>query len=100
MPPLIPIEPLEPLADELWAITKKNWKGYDKWSNGDKDLLLGDARVRQLGEQADRIGGFEAMAAVVEMALYSRMHSGNQQIASAGVTEINHAWDGIGTWQA
>lgn len=100
MPTLVSPDPIKALADELWDITRNRWPGYDEWANGDEYLLCGDARVRQLGEQADRLGGFKAMAAVVEMALYSRIQSEDGQIASAGVTEINHAWHGIGTWQA
>jgi len=93
--------PISELAAELWHEATSNWQGYDHWANSE-DYILGSPRVRQLGEQANRIGGFEAMAAVVDAAFYSRIRDNDPAapLASCGVSEINHAWHGIGDWQA
>ena len=55
---------LHKISDELWEIAHANWKGFDHWAEEVDAGLLDAPRVRELGEQANRLGGFAAMSAV------------------------------------
>lgn len=88
------------IAEELVTIAASNWQGYDAWSSSETGILDGP-RVRELGEQANRIGGFPAM----QIACYAAFtddsgHAVVGTVKSAALSEINWQWNGIGDWQA
>lgn len=95
-----PSEALTPLADELLQIAKSSWTGYDAWAS-DETMLYFDspheARVLQLGEQANRIGGLTAMQAIHNV--IGDDVSLSVQCRQAMRFELTHLWAGIGQWQ-
>lgn len=86
------------IARELRFIACKNWRGYDQWMESEKGIL-DDERVRQLGEQAHRAGGFRCMAEAVHKAFMDENDCPADDICSAAISEINNRWSGIGDWQ-
>ena len=90
---------LHQISDELWEIAHANWKGVAHWETADSGLL--DApRVRELGEQANRLGGFAAMSAAGKHAFYDRINGPDDDLARAALYDLNWRWNGIGDWQA
>lgn len=77
------------------------WRGYSHWAESEGDGLLIDTQgrpfpeVRLLGEIASSIGGLEAMQEVA-YGLFCKPTDFDR----ACLSEINHAWKGIGDWQA
>ena len=89
---------LAALAAELRSIAYENWRGFDAWC-GSETGILGDERVRQLGEIANRLGGFEAMQGLA----YTAFTDHGQPIdhcCSCALAEVNTRWDRIGDWLA
>lgn len=95
-----PSEALAPLAAELLQIAKSSWTVYDAWAS-DETMLYFDspheARVLQLGEQANRIGGFTAMQELNNM--LSNDTGLSLRFRQAMRFELTHPWAGIGQWQ-
>jgi hypothetical protein len=93
-------EALAPLAAELLQIAKSSWTGYDAWAS-DETMLYFDspheARVLQLGEQANRIGGLTTMKAIHNV--IGDDGSLSVQCRQAMRFELTHLWAGIGQWQ-
>ena len=87
------------IARELRYIACKNWQGAEHWERSDEGILGGD-RVRQLGEQADRAGGFRCMAEAVHEAFMDENDCPQDDICAAAISEINFRWSGIGDWQS
>ena len=58
-----------------------------------------DERVRQIGEQLNRIGGMPAMLGVVGI-LHSAFQDREDALSLVFISDINCAWSGIGNWQA
>jgi len=90
---------LHKISDELWEIAHANWKGFDHWAEEVDAGLLDAPRVRELGEQANRLGGFAAMSAVCKQAFYDRLDGPDDALARAAVCDLNYRWHGIGDWQ-
>lgn len=89
------------LAYRLVKIADKEWVSWDKWTNGEVPFLLENDEVRQIGEQANRIGGLPVMQAICEIAFVDPETGAiAEKKYSAGYSEINHAWNGIGDWLA
>ena len=89
---------LASLAAELRGIAEANWQGYAAWCDSEKGILHGD-RVRQIGEQANRAGGFGAMQQVAFSA-FALANGPKDQAYVCALSEINSRWDRIGTWLA
>ena len=87
------------IAGELRSIACKNWQGEEHWEQSEEGIL-GDERVRQLGEQANRAGGFRCMAEAVHKAFLDANDCPIDEICSAAISEINYRWSGIGDWQS
>lgn len=87
------------VALDLIQIARNNWKGYDDWCESDTGVLS-DPKVRQLGEQAHRINGMSGMHDAMRLACFDSSGQVRDQLSSAMLTELNHAWNGIGSWQA
>lgn len=91
---------LSHIAEELVSIADSNWKGFDCWSESERGVL-DNPRVRELGEQANRIGGFEAMQAAAYAAFTDEDgHARAGSVKSAALYEINYKWHGVGEWQS
>ena len=86
---------LKDIASELIRIGAANWTTYDNWCESESGIL-DSPRVRELGQQANRIGGFVAMAGVCEALLHMVENRG---LLMALRTELNMRWDGIGDWR-
>ncbi len=93
-------EALAPLVAELLQIAKSSWAGYDAWAS-DETMLYFDspheARVMQLGERANRIGGLTAMQAILNV--IGDNVSLSVQCRQAMRFELKQLWAGIGQWQ-
>ena len=91
---------LASISSELIAIATDNWEGFDAWTESENGILS-SPRVRELGEQANRIGGFEAMQTVAYAAFTdANGFSRGGSVKAAALSEINCRWNGIGDWQA
>lgn len=91
----VALEELNIIATELIAIGRSNWSTYDRWCESEAGIL-DHPRVRELGQQANRIGGFLAMAGVCEALTHMVDERG---LLCALRTELNMRWDGIGDWR-
>ena len=92
------------LAQELHQLIVSRWQelNYKLWFESDKGLT-GNDRVRQIGEQLNRIGGLSCMLSVVAAleALYRKSDDeSDHDLALCFNSDINWAWNGIGDWQA
>jgi hypothetical protein len=85
---------LKDIASELIDIATIKWTTYDEWCDSESGIL-DSARVRELGQQANRIGGFLAMSGVCEALLHMVKDRG---LLIAMRSELNHRWHGIGDW--
>lgn len=94
--PSIANQSIEAMAVELRQIAEANWKGYDAWAESDTGVL-DQPRVRELGEQADRIAGFSGMTQLMEAAFSGHA---DRRLSMACITELNMRWNGIGFWMA
>ena len=93
-------EALAPLAAELLQIAKSSWTGYNAWASDETMLFFGsphEARVLQLGEQANRIGEFTAMQTLNNM--LSNDTTLSVRFRQAMRLELTQLWAGIGEWQ-
>lgn len=101
------------LSEFLWLITEARWEEQakieaipeERWVLCEEDE---EGRIKPLkpvswiGEEASRIYGCRGMMLVASSALQyafnpDSKHCIRDRIAMA---ELNHLWDGIGTWQA
>lgn len=95
---------LQPLGQRLREIAKANWTDYDAWADDEIALFSrrdGDdwavlPEVREIGERAHEIGGRPAMRAVS----YGTFMPAQTWMDTCAVSELNHAWNGVGNWQA
>jgi hypothetical protein len=85
------------LTQELLTIASSRWQGTTEWADDEEGILLGNPRVREIGESLNHLGGFAAMSAIIPALLVLGRDSA---MARAICTELTHAWDGIGTWEA
>jgi hypothetical protein len=88
------------LGIELLKIVEHNWSltSYPQWIDGDQDVICNE-RVRQIGEQLNRIGGLPAMQGVIGI-LDSTFQEREDELSMVFSSDINWAWNGIGDWQA
>ena len=89
------------LADELTELIDARWKelgGYDGWLESKKGLFS-DSRARQIGEQLNRVGGFNAMQTITESIHESLGENDDPGLQRCFLSDINWAWDGIGQWR-
>jgi len=91
--------PLAAIAAELRSIAQENWQGTENWMSSERGIL-DDPRVRKLGVEAHDIDGMKAMHLVVGAAFLDDGGFARNSCASAALSEINHAWAGIGDWQS
>lgn len=84
------------MATELRSIADANWRGYDAWTEDENGALDGP-RVRELGEQANRIAGFGGMRQLMRLAFEQHADS---RLSMACITELNMRWNGIGEWMS
>ena len=92
------------LANELHMLITDRWQelNYKLWTESDEGLT-GNDRVRQIGEQLNRIGGHQCMLSVVAAleAVYRKSdEKSDHDLALCFNSDINWAWNGIGEWQA
>ena len=92
---------LEALGDELLSSIAARWielnQDLEVWEESDTGICTD--RVRQIGEQLNRIGGYQMlMDARADVA--ERCHNFSPDMEIAFNTEINWVWNGIGNWQA
>ena len=90
---------LSALAAELTETVESNWQGYEAWTTSEEGLLS-SPRIREIGEQANRLGGLNAMFTVAEAALKECGGCYRNQACMAASSELNYVWSGIGDWQA
>ena len=92
---------LNELGTELITTVVSRWIDLDQdlsvWEESDTGVCTD--RVRQIGEQINRIGGYSALTAICAEA-GERLHNLSPDLESAFNTEINWVWNGIGAWQA
>ena len=84
----------------LLQIAKSSWTGYNAWASDETMLFFGsphEARVLQLGEQANRIGEFTAMQTLNNM--LSNDTTLSVRFRQAMRLELTQLWAGIGEWQ-
>jgi hypothetical protein len=90
------------LREELEAIVTKRWNelgSFEAWTESDQGLCF-SPRVRQIGEQFSRLeNGDLAMFWAVER-MSNDLAEYDLTLSDAFRSEINHAWNGIGNWQA
>lgn len=89
---------LASLAAELRGIAEQNWCGFDAWQGSEAGILASD-RVRQIGELANRVGGFDAMQQIAYCA-FAPANGPMDQAYACALSELNVRWDRIGDWLA
>jgi len=94
------VKELTDIAAELLVIARSNWTSYGDWCESEEGIL-GGARVRELGIQADRIAGFKGMSlACGALQHILSKNSEDRRLAAACISELNYRWNGIGDWLA
>ena len=89
------------LAEELMSILATRWieldQDTDVWEESDVGICTD--RVRQIGEQLNRIGGLALLLeARAKVSILCQQFSSDLELVFN--TEINWCWNGIGGWQA
>ena len=92
---------IKALAEELFTIISTRWieldQDTDVWAQSDVGICTD--RVRQIGEQLNRIGGLALMMdARMKVAFFCLNFS--TDFENVFNTEINWVWNGIGGWLA
>ena len=89
------------IGTELITTVVSRWIDLDQnlsaWEEADTGVCTD--RVRQLGEQINRLGGHSALVAVCAE-VGERLHTVSPDLELVFNTEINWVWNGIGMWQA
>ena len=92
---------IKALGEELFSILTTRWieldQDIDVW--GESDTGICTDRVRQIGEQINRIGGLSMLVAV-RAEIEDHCMDFSPDFGQAFNTEINWVWNGIGEWQA
>ena len=87
------------IALELILIARESWEGDDAWAESEEGILS-HPKVRQLGEQANRLGGMTGMQDAARLACLDSRGQVRDSLSRAMLSELNYAWNGIGTWLA
>ena len=86
---------------DLCRISHRGWERLDrskaKWAESPQGVLA-DARVREIGEQLNRSGGFSLMVRASQLVVETLQWE-DEQLAGVFLTEINSAWHEIGDWR-
>ena len=94
---------MESLGNEFFSIIETRWIEVNQdlavWGESDIGICLGVDRVRQIGEQFNRIGGLSMLMAV-RAEIAERCREFSPDLEYAFNAEIAHAWKGIDGWQA
>ncbi len=95
------VQSINDLGTELITTLASRWIDLDQdlsvWEESDTGICTD--RVRQIGEQINRLGGYSALVAVCAE-VGERCHTLSPDMELAFNTEINWVWNGIGNWQA
>ena len=99
--PTIESQAVEALIKELVQTITTRWIELDQdltvWEESDTGVCTD--RVRQIGEQINRIAGYPALLAIRDqVAKFAGEFSPG--LEHAFNAEINWSWNGIGNWQA
>ena len=86
---------------DLCRISKRGWDQLDcsmaKWADSEKGVL-GVPRVREIGEQLNRAGGWALMVQASQLVIET-LELSDKTLAGVFLTEINSAWHEIGDWR-
>ena len=95
---------LKALQTEIFNIVKSRWvesglsNDQDAWGNELTEPICND-RVRQIGEQLNRIGGINFLM-VARYNVAHRLCAEDPFLESFFNSDINWVWNGVGDWQA